>query len=297
MFKWTKKKNIAQLKELQLALHIIKKGPLTLTGVIILLLLIFAAILAPYIAPYPQDALGAVSPENKFEQPSRGHLFGTDELGRDIFSRVLFGTRISLKIAIIVVTLAILIGFPIGAIGGFLGGKIDELTMRLADIFLSFPPILLAVFICLVLGPSIDNVMIAIAVSWWPWYTRLAHGQAVSIRERPYIEAAKSVGISKTKVIFRHVMPNSLTPVLVQATMDLGSVILTASALSFLGLGAQPPQPEWGLMAYIGHGYLFTSWWCSTFPGLAIFVTVLAFNLAGDGLRDILDPRTRRLLR
>jgi peptide/nickel transport system permease protein len=297
MFKCLKDKRIAQLKELQLALHLIKKGPLTLTGLIIMFLLVLVAIFAPYITPYPQDALGAVSPENKFEPPSREHLFGTDELGRDIFSRVLFGTRISFKIAIVVVVLALLIGLPLGVIGGFLGGKIDELIMRLTDIFLSFPSVLLALIICVILGPSIDNMVIAIAISWWPWYTRIAHAQAVSIRERPFIEAAKAVGISKTKIIFRHIMPNSLTPVLVQATMDLGSVLLTSSALSFLGLGAQPPQPEWGLMTYIGHGYLFTSWWCSTFPGLAIFVAALAFNLLGDGLRDVLDPRTRRLLR
>ena len=285
------------LKKLQLSLHLIKNSPLTLIGLVIALILVIAALLAPYIAPYPQDAYGAAAPENKFKPPSIEHWFGTDDLGRDIFSRVLIGSRISLRTALLVVALALLLGFPLGAAGGFLGGKTSELIMRITDIFLSFPSILLALVICLLLGPSINNVMIAIAVSWWPWYTRIAYSQAVSIRERPFIEAAKAVGIGKTKTVFRHVMPNSLAPVLVQATMDLGSVLLEATALSFLGLGAQPPQPEWGLMAYIGHNYLFINWWCSTFPGLAIFVTVLAFNLLGDGLRDILDPRTRRLLR
>ena len=297
MLKHLKEKHSIQLKELQFALQLIRKDPLMLTSLIIIALLIFFGILAPYIAPYPQDALGAVSPENKLEPPSYEHLFGTDELGRDVFSRVLFGIRISFKMAIIVVVLALLIGFPLGVVGGFLGGKTDEIIMRITDIFLSFPSILLALVICVMLGPSIDNVMIAIAVSWWPWYTRIAHGQAASIRERTFIEAAKAAGIGKTKIILRHIIPNSMAPVLVQATMDLGSVLLTASSLSFLGLGAQPPTPEWGLMTYIGHTYLFTSWWCSTFPGLAIFFATLAFNLFGDGLRDILDPRTRRLLR
>lgn len=284
-------------KELEFVLRLIKNSPLTLTSLIFILLLIFVAILAPYIVPYPQQALGAAPLKNAFNPPSYEHLFGTDELGRDIFSRVLFGTRISLKIAMVVVVLAMVIGLPLGVVGGFLGGKIDELIMRLTDIFLSFPSVLLALVISVILGPSIDNVSIAIAISWWPWYTRIAHAQAVSIRERPFIEAAKAVGIPKTKIMFRHIVPNSLAPLLVQATMDLGSVLLTASGLSFLGLGAQPPQPEWGLMTYIGHAYLFTSWWCSTFPGLAIFVAALAFNLLGDGLRDILDPRIRRLLR
>jgi peptide/nickel transport system permease protein len=285
-------------KEFQLAMHLIKKSPLTLMGLIIVLILIFVAILAPYIAPYPQDAFGEVSPEKKFLPPSVEHPFGTDDLGRDVFSRVLIGARISLKIAVLVVALALVLGFPLGAIGGFVSGKTGEIIMRVTDIFLSFPSILLALVICLVLGPSIDNVMIAIALSWWPWYTRIAYAQAVSIRERPFIEAAQAIGISKGKIILRHIMPNSLAPVLVQATMDLGSVLLESTALSFLGLGAQPPQPEWGLMAYIGHGYLLTKgWWCSTFPGLTIFITALAFNLLGDGLRDILDPRTRRLLR
>jgi peptide/nickel transport system permease protein len=297
MVKWLKEGRVAKLQELQFALHLIKKDPVTLASLIIVLLLVFAAILAPYIAPYPQDALGAVSAENKFKPPSLEHLFGTDELGRDVFSRVLFGARISLKIAIAVVALALFIGLSLGVIAGFLGGIIDIIVMRITDIFLAFPIVLLALVICVILGPSIDNVMIAMAVSWWPWYARLAYVQAVSLREREFIEAAKACGIRKTKIIFRHIMPNSLAPVLIQATMDLGSVLLTSSALSFLGLGAQPPQPEWGLMTYIGHSHLFTNWWCSTFPGLAIFITALAFNLLGDGLRDILDPRTRRLLR
>lgn len=285
------------VKEFQLSLQLIRKSPPTLIGLAIALILVVVAISAPYVVPYPQDAYGAASPQNKFKPPSPEHWFGTDDLGRDIFSRVLVGSRISLRTAVLVVAMALLLGFPLGSVGGFLGGKTGEFIMRVTDIFLSFPSILLALVVCLLLGPSVDNVMIAIALSWWPWYTRIAYSQAVSIRERPFIEAAKAVGIGKTRIIFRHVMPNSLAPILVQATMDLGSVLLEATALSFLGLGAQPPQPEWGLMAYIGHGYLFINWWCSTFPGLAIFITVLAFNLLGDGLRDILDPRTRRLLR
>jgi len=256
-------------------------------------LLIIIALLAPLIAPYPKDTL-AVHPDNRFQPPGTQHFFGTDEMGRDIFSRVLFGTRISLRIGSLVVALALAIGLPLGIVAGTFGGLIDEVLMRITDIFLSFPPLLLAMAISATLGASLENAMIAIAIAWWPWYARLVRSEALSIREREYVEAAQAAGAPWRRIIFRHVLPNSVAPVIVQASMDFGSVILTSASLSFLGLGAQSPTPEWGLMISIGRTFFLTHWWIVTFPGLAILVSVLSFNLSGDGLREILDPRAQR---
>jgi peptide/nickel transport system permease protein len=262
-------------------------------GFIIIVLLILLAILAPMIVPYRGDVTAETHVENKFLPPSGGHLFGTDELGRDLFSRVIFGTRISFQIGLIAIGLSIAIGIPLGLIAGYYGKWLDEIIMRISDIFLSFPPLLLSIAISALLGPSIINMMIAISISWWPWYTRLIRGQVVSLRERGFVEAAKSFGVPSGKIIWRHILPNSLAPVIVQVSMDFGSIILTAASLSFLGLGAQPPEPEWGLLVNIGKNYFLTNWWYVTFPGLFIFTSVMAFNLFGDGLRDYLDPKTR----
>lgn len=274
--------------------HLIVKSPLTTVGVSILICITLIAVFAPWIAPYPKDALGATQIKNKFRPPCLSHLFGTDELGRDIFSRVIFGTRISLQIGFIAIGLALAIGVPLGIISGYIGGMVDELIMRVVDVFLSFPPLLLALAIAAMLGPSLNNTMIAIAVAWWPWYTRLLRNEALSVRERDFVQAAKALGASCRRIVLKHILPNSMVPVIIQASMDLGSVILTSASLSFLGLGAQPPTPEWGLMVSVGRTYFLTYWWIPTFPGLAIFVTALAFNLVGDGLREIMDPRMRR---
>jgi len=283
-----------RIEEFKYSIHLLRKNPLTVFGISIILLLFFVAVFALLIAPYPEHAKGAVDPKNAYLPPSFKHIFGTDGMGRDIFSRVIYGARISLKVGSLVIFLCLIIGSPLGVVAGYSGGKIDEIIMRITDIFLGFPPLLLAMAISAALGPNLTNAMIAIAISWWPWYTRLLRGEAVSVKERAFVEAARATGVSNTKIIFRHILPNCLTPVIVQASMDFGSVILTSASLSFLGLGAQPPTPEWGLMVNIGRSYLLDYWWASTFPGLAIFVTVLAFNLLGDGLREVLDPRTRR---
>jgi len=283
-----------QIEELHYSFFIFRKNPVTLVSLLTILALISIAVVAPYTVPYPQSALGEVHPYEAFEPPSMKHLFGTDEAGRDVFSRVLVGTRISLYIGVLVIFLALLIGLPLGIIAGYVGGKIDETIMRITDMFLSFPPLLLALALSVAMGPSLVNSMMAIAIAWWPWYTRLARGQAISIKERPFVEAARAVGVGKSKIMLRHILPNSLTPIVVQASLDFGGVILTAASLSFLGLGAQPPTPEWGLMVSIGRRYFLNSWWTATFPGLFILITVLTFNLLSDGLGEVLNPKLRR---
>lgn len=267
-----------------------RKNPLTLAGLIMVGLLVVLAVLAPWIAPYPKDVLAA-HPGERFQPPSLRHFFGTDELGRDVFSRVVFGARISLLVGALVVALALAIGMPLGLVAGTARGAVDEVLMRVTDMFLSFPPLLLAMAISAILGPSLRNSMIAIAIAWWPWYARLIRAEAISIRERDYVEAARAAGATWTRILLRHILPNSLAPVMVQASMDFGSVILTSASLSFLGLGAQPPTPEWGLMINVGRNFFLSHWWIVTFPGLAIFFAVLAFNLTGDGLREIFDPK------
>lgn len=283
-----------KLKEWKQSLYLLKKNRLTHIAFYIMLLLFVLAILAPFIIPYPEHIANEANIAEKFLPPSMEHFFGTDELGRDIFSRIIYGTRVSLTTAVITVGMALLIGIPLGAIAGTVGGIVDEIIMRITDIFLSFPSLLLAIAMVSVLGPSLNNAMIAIAVSWWPWYTRLVRGQAVSMKERKFIQAAETIGTPRWKIILKHVIPNTISPVIVQASMDMGGVILTVASLSFLGLGAQPPIPEWGLMISTGRNYFPDVWWYSIFPGIAIFITVLTFNLLGDGVREILDPKTRK---
>ena len=280
-------------KSFKESMYLLAKNKLSLAAFIIMLLLIFAAILAPVIAPYPED-INSTHIEDMLLPPSGEHLMGTDELGRDVFSRVLFGTRVSISTALIAVGIALIIGVPLGAIAGTSGGWIDNLIMRITDIFISFPSMLLAIALVALLGPGLRNAIIAIVISWWPWYTRLVRGQAISIKERKFVQAAETIGTSKSKIIFKHIIPNCISPVIVQASMDIGGVIMTVASLSFLGLGAQNPTPEWGLMISTGRQYFPDKWWYCIFPGLAIFLTVLCFNLLGDAIREILDPKTRK---
>lgn len=284
-----------RIREIKLSLYLLGRNRLTRLSLVVVMLLIFIAVVSPYIVPHPEHIETEANPRDKLLPPSGQYFFGTDELGRDIFSRVLYGTRISLQTALVAVGLALVIGVPLGAVAGTTGGLADEIIMRITDIFLSFPPLLLAIAVAAFLGPSLENAMIAIAISWWPWYTRLIRGQAVSIRERQFVKAAKAIGTPPIRIIFGHIVPNCIAPVIVQASMDIGGVILTIASLSFLGLGAQSPTPEWGLMVSTSRNYFLNAWWYSIFPGLAIFVTVLVFNLLGDGLREILDPKTRKI--
>jgi len=260
----------------------------------VIVLFVLGAVLAPYLTPYPKQGAGEPNISNRFLAPSRTHPFGTDNLGRDVLARVLYGGRSSLSIGFLVVLVAVAIGTPLGAVAGYYGGWLDEAIMRFTDLSLSFPPLLLAIAIAAALGPSFVNSMIAIGLTWWPWYTRLVRAQTVSVKQRPFVEAARSMGVRDPAIVFRHIMPNIITVVLVQATMDLGGAILTAAAMSFLGLGAQPPTADWGRMVSEGRTYFLNQPWYATFPGLAIFLASLSFTLLGDSVRDILDPRTRR---
>jgi peptide/nickel transport system permease protein len=269
----------------------LKANPLLAVGFGLVLLIVLVAIFAPLLAPSPGDAGTATHPFAVLHAPSASHRFGTDQVGRDILSRVIYGTRVSPVIAVVVLLIACGIGVPLGLAAGFLGGWVDELIMRVTDVFLAFPPLLLALALAAVLPASLTSLTIAIAAVWWPWYVRLLRGQAASVAGRPYVDACRALGISRLRIIFRHVLPNSITPLLVQVSLDVGGVILTASALSFLGLGAQDPTPDWGLMVAEGQSYFTPDWWLVTFPGLAILVTAFAFNLLGDGLRDLLDPK------
>jgi peptide/nickel transport system permease protein len=269
----------------------VKRNPLMITGAAIALAITLIALAAPLLAPFPADAGSATHPVIALQAPSAHHLFGTDQVGRDVFSRVLYGARVSPLIAVFVLLIASAVGIPLGVAAGYSGGITDEIIMRITDVFLAFPPLLLALAFATVLPASLTSLTIAIAITWWPWYTRLVRGQAASVAGRPFVDACRTLGLQRWRILLRHVLPNSVTPLIVQVSLDVGGVILTASALSFLGLGAQDPTPDWGLMVAEGQNYFTTQWWLVTYPGLAILLTALAFTLLGDGLRDVLDPR------
>jgi peptide/nickel transport system permease protein len=273
---------------------VFRRDRMATVGLVIVLLFFLVALFAPVLAPYPEEGAGKPNAQALTQAPSVEHIMGTDQLGRDVLSRIVMGARPTLLVPFIVVALAILVGAPLGAIAGFRGGWIDTVIMRITDLFLSFPSLLLAIAITAALGRGLTNAALALVISWWPWYTRLVRGIAVSIRQSDFIEAAYSIGLTRMQIIRKHILPNSITPIVVQATIDLGIVIIAMGGLAFLGLGTQPPKPDWGLMIAEGRSVLLSAWWVATFPGLAIFIVVFSFNLIGDGLRDVFDPRTRR---
>ena len=264
---------------------------LALFGLLIIGLVLVMAVFGPWLAPAPGEGAGVVDVGQRLLPPSLEHPFGTDWLGRDMLSRVILGARIAVQVSLVVVGLAILIGVPLGAVAGYYRGGLDGLSMRATDLFLAFPPLLLAMAIVAALGPSLQHATLALVISWWPWYARISRGLAVSLREWSFVDASRAMGIHEGAIIFRHIVPNSLGPIVVQATIDIGTVILAAGSLAFIGLGARPPAPDWGLMVAEGRQYILEQWWLSVFPGLAIFFTVLAFNLVGDLLLRLLDPR------
>jgi peptide/nickel transport system permease protein len=270
----------------------LRRDPAALLGAVLCVLFVVVVILGPVLAPNAAQGRGATNIATRELPPSWSHPFGTDHLGRDLLSRVLLGARPALGSAVAVVALALLIGVPIGLVAGFRGGRIGETLMRITDLFLSFPPLLLAMVIAALLGPSLIHAVIALAISWWPWYARLARSVSQSLRHAPFVDAARVFGVREPVILRRHILRNAATPLLVQATADGGTVILAIGSLAFLGLAAQPPTPDWGLMVADGRTTVLTEWWIATFPGLAIFVVALGLNLLGDGLRDILDPRS-----
>jgi peptide/nickel transport system permease protein len=266
---------------------LVHNGP-TLAGAIVVALLVLAA-LAPglFTGADPYELSG----ELRFLAPSAAHWFGTDELGRDLFARVVHGTRISLRAALVVVALAATIGVLLGGIAAFFSRILDEVVMRVVDILIGFPPLIMAMAIVTALGPGLEQAALALAVIWWPQYARLARSLVLGASQALYVEAATASGAGRWRIFFRHILPGCWGPVLVKGTLDIGYAILLTAALSFIGLGAKPPTPEWGALITTGRQYLLDYWWYATFPGLAIFLAVMGFNLIGDGLRDVLDPQ------
>lgn len=271
--------------------RVILKDPLALLSSVVIITFLLLAIFAPIIAPYPEQGRGRTNADATMQPLSKEYLLGTDRLGRDVLSRIIFGSRSALIVPIVVVLVAVLIGAPLGAIAGYKGGWIDEIIMRITDLFLAFPSLLLAMAITASIGRGLEKAAIALIISWWPWYTRIARAVSMSMREQYFIQAAKATGLRDITIITKHILPNTISPILVQATVDLGTVILAMGGLAFLGLGTQPPSPDWGLMINEGRTFILNQWWIATFPGIAIFIVVLAFNLLGDVLRDIFDPR------
>ena len=258
------------------------------TGLVVVVLLFVVAIIAPAITPFPPNDQ---SFRIKLEAPSSEHFFGTDEFGRDIFSRVLVGTRVALRVGIVPVFIALIVGVALGLAAGYYGRRTDQIVMRLIDIVLAFPWLLLAIGIMAVLGPGINNVVIAVAIVYVPAFARIVRGSVLSIKEKEFIESARAAGQPDLQIMLRHVLPNAVAPIIVLATLSIGQAIIYAAGLSFIGLGTQPPDADWGVMLASGREYLRDGPWLGFFPGLAILITVLAFNLFGEGLRDVLDPR------
>jgi peptide/nickel transport system permease protein len=273
---------------------LMRRSAVSMASFIIVISFIALGIISPYVLTRPEDAWGTTYDVSKrYLPPSLEHPFGTDEYGRDMLNRVILGARFSLMIAVGVVGLALIIGIPLGLIAGYFGGKLGNAVMRVTDMFLAFPPLLLAIALAATLGRGLENAILSLAISWWPWYTRLIYVQVNTVRSMPYVDAAKVMGLGDLTIMFKHVLPNALTPVMIQAALDMGSAVLEAAGLSFLGIGVQPPTPEWGLLVSQGWHSINVAWWISFFPGLAILVTVLGFNLLTDFVREFMDPRLR----
>jgi len=268
----------------------LKRNRAAIAGGVIVLLFVATALLAPWLSPYPPND-GDLT--KRLKAPDREHLLGTDPLGRDVLSRVIYGARISLQIQIVAVIIALFVGTILGMVGGYYGGIFDNLIMRFMDILLAFPGIFLAIAIIAVLGPGLTNLMLAAGIYSIPQFARIVRGSVLSLKEKEFVEAAKAVGEKDFNILFRYLLPNSMAPIIVQTTLRMATVLLTASGLSFLGLGVQPPTPEWGAMLSNARAYLITAPHVATVPGLAIMLVVMGFNLFGDGLRDSLDPRLR----
>jgi peptide/nickel transport system permease protein len=269
-----------------------KDKPAVLGGLIVLAVVVIA-LLAPLIAPYPGD-VSASHLLQRLKPPSAAHPFGTDYLGRDILSRVILGARGALLIALLVVGVSMAIGVPLGLIAGYSQGWLSEAIMRVTDVFLAVPQLILALALAQLMGPSLQSAMLALTLTYWPFFTRIVYAETRRLAAALFIDALQCIGAGAPRILFLHILPNAISPIIVRATIGMGFTILVAAVLGFLGMGATPPDPDWGLAIAESRQYLPEAWWFSTFPGLAIFLTVLGFNLLGDGLRDIVDPRLRR---
>jgi len=265
----------------------------SMAGLVIVAVFVLVSAIGPWIVPYPEDARGAVHLDRKLQPPSTTHWFGTDEVGNDVYTRVILGARVSLQIGLIITVVAAVLGVPLGIVAGHVGGRLGETIMRVTDVFLSVPALVLALAVVGALGPGILNAMIALSLVWWPGYVRLVQAKTLALGQETFVEAARASGSGRLRIVLVHLLPNCVSPIVVKASMDMGAAILAAASLGFIGLGAQPPYPEWGAMISHGRNYLPTWWWYSAFPGLAIYFTVLGLNLVGDGLRDLLDPKSR----
>jgi peptide/nickel transport system permease protein len=272
------------------ALRRLKRDKAAVAGLIVIALLLVIVVFAPFLAPHSPTDQSFI---DKLQGPSRAHPMGTDEFGRDTLSRVIYGSRVALRVGLLPVAAALILGVTAGLAAGYYGGVTDQITMRCVDILLAFPWLLLAIGIVAILGPGINNVIIAVTIIYVPAFARIVRASVLSIKEREYVEAARAIGQPDLQIIWRHILRNSWAPIIVLATLSIGQAIIYAAGLSFIGLGTQPPAPDWGVMLKSGHEYLRDSPWLGIFPGLAILITVLAFNLFGDGLRDALDPRSR----
>lgn len=281
-------------RSLRLVAFLFRRSFASMLGLTLVTVIVALALIGPWIVPYPDDVAGATNLAGKLQPPSAAHWFGTDEVGNDILTRVIIGARLSLLVGLGITLAAAAIGVPLGILAGTAGGRLREAIMRLTDLFLSVPGLVLAIALVAALGPGIANAMLALVLVWWPGYVRLAESKALSIREEPFIEAARVAGAGRLRILWRHVLPNSISPLIVKMSMDIGQAILAVASLGFLGLGAKPPTPEWGAMISIARGYLPDWWWYAICPGAFIYASVLGFNLLGDGLRDILDPRSNR---
>jgi peptide/nickel transport system permease protein len=255
---------------------------------------LFFAIFGTALAPYPDHISGGLDTSNRFVAPSWAHPFGTNELGQDVLSLVMAGTTVSVLAGFGVVLIGSVIGTIIGAVAGFAGGWLDEVLMRLSDLTLTIPSLILAMAIAAALGPGFGNMVIAISLSWWPGYARLVRGEVLAAREEVYVTAARAIGASPSRILFRHILPNTVSPIIVKMSLDMGFAILTVAGLGFIGIGVRPPTPEWGTLLAISRSYMPEYWWTAMAPGMAMFVAVFGFNLLGDGLRDMLDPKARR---
>lgn len=276
------------------ALYRFRKSWLSLVGLAIVAILILTALFGPSFVPYPEDILGATHTALRFQAPSTLHFFGTNELGQDVFTLVISGARISLFAGTAVVLIGALIGILVGGIAGYVGGWVDEILMRIVDLTLTLPSLILAMAIAAALGAGLFNTVFAIALSWWPGYARLVRGEVLGKKEELFVQSARALGASSARILWRHILPNILSPILVKTSLDMGFAILSVASLGFLGIGVKPPTPEWGTLLSVARGNMPDYWWTAMFPGLCIFFAVFGFTLLGDGLRDVLDTKSRR---